>query len=306
MIRLTPSCYYIAGNVNIGYITDGETGLLIDAGLEKRQAKQAVKAVTEGGYPLTHLLITHAHADHFGGADWLAKQHQLIVLAPPLEQAVLSFPKLEPLYLFQGNEPPAELRTKFLEGPAIKVEETVEEGRCFIGTLAVEILSLKGHSHEQVGVMCDGILYAADSYFGEEYLQKHAIPFIVDYEETIRSIEQVQAAVSNGVGVLPGHGDFEADGTTTLEMNLKRHQAIYQSIADLIQQQSPLPLTDVIATTCSAYNVTIDNLPKWALYRTAVTAYVTALVRRKEAEWVFIEQKLCVQSAQGTENSCKG
>jgi len=40
LTKISDSCFYIKGHVNIGYITKNEEGLLIDCGLDKGAAKK--------------------------------------------------------------------------------------------------------------------------------------------------------------------------------------------------------------------------------------------------------------------------
>jgi glyoxylase-like metal-dependent hydrolase (beta-lactamase superfamily II) len=59
-------------------------------------------------------VVTHAHADHFGGVHHLIQQTGLKVYATRVEAAVMSGPILEPLYLFSGAQPPRELQHRLL------------------------------------------------------------------------------------------------------------------------------------------------------------------------------------------------
>ncbi|KHE72060.1 MBL fold metallo-hydrolase, partial [Halobacillus sp. BBL2006] len=65
--QLNASCYYYQSSVNIGYVHSGDTGLLIDAGIDKSSIKKVLKELNKKELPLTHLFITHAHSDHYGG-----------------------------------------------------------------------------------------------------------------------------------------------------------------------------------------------------------------------------------------------
>ncbi|WP_054634904.1 MBL fold metallo-hydrolase [Thalassobacillus sp. C254] len=77
--KIKEGCSYFASPVNIGYVQKNETGLLIDAGIDASVSKKAVKQLKEKGLPLTDVLITHAHTDHFGGAGWIAENEQVRV-----------------------------------------------------------------------------------------------------------------------------------------------------------------------------------------------------------------------------------
>ncbi|MCK9909652.1 MBL fold metallo-hydrolase, partial [Microbacteriaceae bacterium K1510] len=187
----------------------GETGIiLIDSGLDAQTAKRIKKGLDELAKPLHAIIQTHSHADHFGGnAALLSSFPEAVVYAPPLEEAVIRYPILEPIYLGMGVTPLPELRNKFLMAEASRVDHLLPtEGEITIDGVSFTILSLPGHSWQQVGLICDNICFAADGYFGEETLQKHKLPFLVDAHDTLLSLEKLLE--THYEGYLPGHGAY--------------------------------------------------------------------------------------------------
>src|SRR5947209_18287843 len=81
--------------------------------MDKDAGRDILNQVKKLGLTPTALLVTHAHADHFGGAHYLVSQTGLRVYATRVEAAVMAGPILEPLYLFSGAHPPRELHQKF-------------------------------------------------------------------------------------------------------------------------------------------------------------------------------------------------
>ncbi len=294
MIQISERCFYFNGAVNIGYVTDGTSGLLIDAGLDKSAAKKVKRQLGEKGLPFTDLFITHAHADHYGGAQELLKEGGITVYAPILEEAVLKYPILEPYYLFQGNEPPADLRNKFLEGPPLTVDVIVEGGKRQLGPFSVDLVELAGHSMYQLGVLVDGVLFAADGYFGTEQLEKHKIPYLIDADKTIESLNKLLGMEC--AGAVPGHGQFETEWLKTVQANLEYHEKVIGSMSSLLENEGGmLSQEDLVSLMCKTWDVKLNNLGTWALYRTAVTAYAEALIARSKAEFVVHDNKMCVK-----------
>src|SRR5690606_18548837 len=182
----------------------------IDGGLDAQRMKKVVKQLDSNHFPLTHVLLTHAHADHFGGVAWLQQERQVYTYAPQLESALMRYPILEPIYLFNGVYPLEELRNKFLEAPAIRIDEEVDEGQLSFGSLRLTLHYLPGHSYHQLGVgVEDRFLYAADAYFSKEVLDKHGVPFLVDVGQTLASLEQLMKLPYTYY--LPGHGEVESN-----------------------------------------------------------------------------------------------
>ncbi|WP_226670715.1 MBL fold metallo-hydrolase [Metabacillus litoralis] len=292
-IQITDCCYYFHGAVNIGYIKSGQKGMLIDAGIDKGTMKKIVKILKEHEMFVTHLFVTHAHADHYGGAAYLQETENIYTYAPYLESAILRNPILEPLYLFQGNSPLPEMRNKFLEGKPIVVDEEVKEGTYHFGETQFECIALPGHSMNQLGLLINGVLYAADSYFSEEQLHKHKIPFIIDAKDTLNSLNGLKNI--DCIGAVPGHGIYETAFQKTVDTNIMYHNTILESILNLINNQNETGITheDLVSQVCKTWAVNLNNVSMWMLFRTAITAYVTFLVKEEKVKLFIDDNKLC-------------
>ncbi|WP_110113408.1 MBL fold metallo-hydrolase [Bacillus sp. CGMCC 1.16541] len=295
LTKISDKNYYFASAVNVGYVYEGNRGLLIDAGLDAQAMKKIVKQLKEKNLPLTHLFITHAHADHYGGAAFLQKQHAVYTMAPKFEEAILRYPLLEPLYLFQGTKPLPSMRTKFLEGPPIVIDEVVEEGPITCGDIQITCVALPGHSEHQLAVMSNGYLYATDAYFSVESLHKHKIPFVVDVDETLESLQTLLQLSCKGA--VPGHGTFEKEFHPTVEANIAYHQEILTRMDNLLQEHSGgLSQEELIYHMCKLYDIEVSNVGSWMLFRTAITAYATKLVKDKKATFFIRKAALWIQS----------
>jgi len=69
LLELRKNVFYIDGILNIGVIANdrGEV-LLIDAGLDERTARRVKVVLEDYNFKLKGIIITHAHAVHYGGA----------------------------------------------------------------------------------------------------------------------------------------------------------------------------------------------------------------------------------------------
>jgi glyoxylase-like metal-dependent hydrolase (beta-lactamase superfamily II) len=291
--KINETCYYFESAANIGYVNHGEEGLLIDAGLDKSSIKKVLRKLKEESLPLTHLFITHAHADHYGGAHIL-KENGVKIIAPKFEKVILENPMLEPLYLFGGNDPLPELRNKFLEGTAIQVDEVVDEGDFQFDSFAFRTIHLPGHSYFQLGILIDNIFYAGDAYFSEKQLHKHKIPYITDADLTIHSLRKVKEI--DAKGAICGHGIYEENFQKTIDQNIHYHEKLLLAIKEYIQAfPKGVSHEEIISHFCSHYEVPVQELSQYLLYKTAVTAYLIGLVKRQDIEykienyrWIFI------------------
>ncbi|WP_079480606.1 MBL fold metallo-hydrolase [Halobacillus salinus] len=290
--QIQNDCYYYHSSVNIGYVKSGSYGMLIDAGLDKSSIKKVLKELESHELPLTHLFITHAHSDHYGGAKYIQDQYSVHTIAPVLEEAILRYPSIEPLYLFGGNDPIDELQNKFLQGPPVRIDEVITETTFQFGDKTCDTFLLPGHSYHQLALRVDGILFAADSYFSEETLKKHKIPFLTDAHLALRSLERL-ATIDCEIAV-PGHGEQEEDPSSTISANISCHKEIMEWIHEYVVNHELISHEQLVSEVCNHYKVKASQLSQWLLYRTAVSGYLVGLLKEGKLEqsiednrWVF-------------------
>ncbi|UOQ92858.1 MBL fold metallo-hydrolase [Halobacillus shinanisalinarum] len=291
--QINAHCYYYNSAVNIGYVHDGETGLMIDTGIDPSSVKKMLKELKKRELPLTHLFITHAHADHYGGAAYIQEQFNLKTITPVFEEAILQNPLLEPLYLFGGNDPLPELQNKFLQGPKMHVDQAVTEGTLQIGSLHVETYLLPGHSYHQLALLTKGVLFAADSYFSESQLRNHKIPYVTDTDATLKSLDRLLNIPCDGA--LPGHGLYEENFKDTVKANIHYHNELLQWMEAYLQNYPEgVSHEQMVSAMCSYYSVNVQQFSQWLLFKTAVTAYLVALKKQDrvndkidEYRWMF-------------------
>ncbi|WNB90574.1 MBL fold metallo-hydrolase [Bacillus sp. NEB1478] len=290
-IKIKENCFYFNSAVNIGYITNEEkkSGMLIDAGLEAAAAKKVMRVLAENELPLTHLFITHAHADHFGGAHYIQKHFDVHTIAPLLEEAIMKYPLLEPIYLFHGNTPLKEMRNKFLEAQPIRIDEVCEKGKWNQSTLNVEFIHLPGHSYNQFGIIYNNICYAADSFLGFEALVKHKIPFIVDSRDNRMTLEYLLQL--NVEGMVPGHGSYSESYKDAILANLDTQSKIESQLFNIIlaKRDRGLSIEDLVAEMLNKQEIQPDNLGVYSLFRTAITAYLIQFIHEKRAVYKIHE-----------------
>src|SRR6266849_2769315 len=164
LLRLGEHTWVMQGGANIGLIAYEGRCLIIDSGMDKEVGRDILNQVKKLGLTPTALLVTHAHADHFGGAHYLVRQTSLHVYATRVEAAVMSGPILEPLYLFSGAQPPRELQHKFLLAKPCQADVILEGNEHTLDQISLDVIALPGHSTEQVGVAFGNALFVGDAF----------------------------------------------------------------------------------------------------------------------------------------------
>lgn len=204
-VELVPGIFHLQSGANMGLVVQEDQALLIDTGLDKDAARRALRAADELGVTLAAVFITHAHADHCGGAYFLQRRVEAPLYAPALEAAMMENPIIEPLYLFGGASPIQELRNKFTLAQPCRVDCVVAEaGPLEIGPFQVETVSLAGHAPNQMGVAVGEVLFCGDVVFPTEILEKHKVPFCFDMDAGLAALRRTPELPY--AHFAPGHG----------------------------------------------------------------------------------------------------
>lgn len=291
MNQLGEGIFHLRGGSNMGLVVREGRGLLIDAGLDKDAARQALRAVESLGVVLEAVLLTHAHADHFGGVRFLQQRLNVPAYAPALEGAMMAHPIMEPLFLFAGAAPIGELRSKFTLAPACRIDGVLKDGPLQIGPFQVEIVSLPGHALEQMGVAVDDVLFCADAVFPAETLEKHRVTFCVDLDETVATLERLPALPYRCFA--PGHGPAYAAGeeiAAACAANRARLQEVRACVLSALE--TPQETSDLVACVCEQVGLRLGNAVAYFLTRTTVLAALSALERAGQVRAVVEGNRL--------------
>ena len=314
-VELAPGVFHLQGGSNMGLIVRDGQGLLVDAGLDKDAARQALRAADEAGVTLEAVFLTHAHADHFGGAHVLQQRLGLPLYAPALEAAMMENPILEPLYLFGGAAPIAELRRKFTLAQPCRIDyvvsvvatsvapsartttKVVTTNRLLeIGPFRVEVVPLPGHAPNQVGVGVGEVLFCADAVFPAETLEKHKLTFCVDLDETLATLQRLPelpyARFVPGHGPTYGAGDEIAGVCAANRERLEEVRGLV--VASLTDPQETPALVRQVA---DHFGLHLATATAYFLTRTTVLAALSSLERAGEVNVVMEGNRLLWRQA---------
>ncbi|HEY68097.1 MAG TPA: MBL fold metallo-hydrolase [Thermoflexia bacterium] len=293
-VELTPGVFHLQGGSNMGLVAQEGKGLLIDTGLDKDTARRALRAADELGVALEGVFLTHAHADHFGGAHFLQRRLEVPLYAPTLEAAMMENPIIEPLYLFGGAAPIGELRHKFTLAKPCRIDHVVEPGPLEIGPFHVEVVPLPGHAPNQVGVAVGEVLFCADAVFPTETLQKHKVTFCVDLDETLATLEQLPNLPY--ARFAPGHGPAYEVGdeiTCACAANRERLEEVRERVYAALGE--PLKTSDLVQRVADHFGLQLATATAYFLTRTTVLAALSSLERAGKVIAIMGDNRLLWQ-----------
>lgn len=271
--RLSEHVYYLPGAVNSALVVgEGEGAVIVDTGGDKEAGRRLKRACEQLQVTPVAILNTHAHADHYGGNDFLVRAFGVPVYAPPFEASIIEAPYLEPVYLFGGAKPPQELLNKWLMAKPCEVMHRLEPGVLELAGLELEIIDTSGHAHTHVAVRVGDVLIAADAVFGGAVLDKYPLPFGQDIGAQRASAERVGACGCRIV--LPGHGDPTEDAAALAEANLRA----FTRAATAVRAAADGGGTEaVLKGTADALGLDMRDLPRYYLNLCVVSAYLSYL-----------------------------
>lgn len=319
LIELQANTWVLQGGANIGVIAHEGRCLIIDSGMDKDSGQSILKQVKKLGLTPTALLITHAHADHFGGAHYLVRQTGLQVYATRVEASVMSGPILEPLYLFGGAQPPRELLHKFFLAKPCMADVILEGNERMVDQIPLEVIPLPGHSTEQVGVAYGNTLFAGDAFLTPEILDKHRIPFYTDIQAGLRTLSLLKTLVNDAASltqpnteipktkttpfnlVVAGHGELYSSPDQVqyvIDYTVRRLESILEQVRISLADGKTHSTSDVLGSLATAFGATITALPQHALYNTTVQAALSALYTHGEIQPIFKDNCLLWQRVQ--------
>ncbi len=295
LIELTEHTWVIQGGANIGVIAYEGRCLIIDSGMDKDAGRDILKQVKKLGLTPTALLVTHAHADHSGGAHYLVGQTGLKVYATRVEAAVMAGPILEPLYLFSGAQPPRELQHKFLLAKPCLADVILAGNENSVDGIPVQITSLPGHSTEQVGVAFGETIFVGDAFFTPEIVDKHRIPFYTDMQVGLTTLTTLKTQTHSFKHIVAGHGEIYTaaeQANRAIDYTMHRLESILEQVRVALADGTPRSLADILSAVATAQGATINALSQYVLCQTTVQSALSTLYARGEVYPLFQNNSL--------------
>lgn len=309
---ITTHTAYMPGANNLGIITTGDGGaIVIDTGLDREVGRRLRKALDASGLQLRAIINTHHHADHIGGNDYLLRNvPDVQVHAPPLEATFIAYPLLEPTYLNYGASPIKPLRTRWLMAKGTPVShligtaDAIIAGETFsyeVAGVSLEIIGLSGHSLAQIGVIYDGVCFAADGFFGHSIINKHGILYAHDIALQLATFERLMQR--SDAYYLPGHGDLTPASEIAAVLHANRAATLHAT--DLVRAAvgEPGDTTAITARVLQAFEqqqaedgaAPAATIPQYAIFASAVVAHLSYLEQQGAVQVVLRDRQLLWQ-----------
>jgi ribonuclease/clavin/mitogillin len=232
---------------NVYLVVDGGQGALIDAGYPDEGSVKPRLEYLQGmpGVKLSHIIVTHHHLDHCGGAHALRQATGAPICMHPTEARLLSDWRgdvLQDQDIPEDQQTMAERLRGWRHATARATADRLVQGgdTIQVGGVTIEVIDTPGHT---LGSVCfylreEGVLFAGDSVLG---LGTVAIlpPPHGDMALYIQSLERLKTY--DATLLCPGHGPPVRDVARKLqELIDHRHERERQVLTAVSQGRGRL------------------------------------------------------------------
>jgi glyoxylase-like metal-dependent hydrolase (beta-lactamase superfamily II) len=172
-------------------VCDNKESIVIDPGGEPEKIDEVLKSLDT---KLKYIFLTHCHADHIGGVQYLKEKYNPKILASLIDSDGLINP-MRHLAPYMGYE------IKTVEAN-LKLND---KDTIYVGNLKFEAISTPGHTSGGMSLYCESekILFSGDTLFAGSY-GRTDLP-TSSYEDIMNSLKKL-IKLPEETKVYPGHG----------------------------------------------------------------------------------------------------
>ena len=283
LIKVGEKTYYIKNPTNIGVYKISENEVfLIDSGNDKDAGRKILKIMDEQGWTVKGIITTHSNADHIGGNKIIQDRTGCKIYATAIEKSFSENPVLEPSFLY-GGYPFKDLRNKFLcakESNVELIDNNLPDG--------LEVISLKGHFFEMIGIKTDDDVYfLGDSIFSEETIRKYHLFFLYDVKEFLNSLEFLSSL--EGKLFIPSHTEASENILELIEINKAKVMEISNKICEICEEEKIFE--EILKIIFDEYKLTMSS-NQYVLIGSTIRSYLSYLYEEEKLTFEFKDNRM--------------
>ncbi len=282
LIKLGEKTYYIKNNTNIGiYKIDDKNVILIDTGNDKEAGKKILKIINEQNWFVKTIINTHSHADHIGGNNVIESRCNCNIYSNKIETSFINNTILEAAGLY-GASPLSSLKNKFLyakKSNAKVIDNNIDN---------IEIIDLKGHSYDMIGVKTDDdIIFLGDALASENTINKYHIFYLYDVKEYLNTLQKLKTLKAKKYVL--SHSEVTENISELIKINEHKINEIINNIYKILENKKTYE--DVLKEIFDIYNLNM-NVNQYYLVGASIKAYLSCLYNDDKITYEFINNKM--------------
>jgi len=288
LLNINKDTYYFDNPSIIGlYRINDKDVILIDTGLDDSATRKVLRIINENNWNLIAVINTHSHADHCGGNKFIQKKTKAEFYAPKIEKSYIESPIIEPHFLY-GAYPPKDLMVKFLQAEESKIDHILEEGKLVIKDKVFDIINLKGHSPNQMGIITpDNVFFVADSIIDSDIIKKYKLLYNYSVEELLSSLD-ILKNIEAGYYVL-SHGGVKRDISSDIKENQNAIDKVNMTIESILE--TGMIKNDIHKFISKKFGID-ENIPNYYLNDSLLSSHLSYLVNNNKITFELINGEI--------------
>lgn len=310
MVELIENVFYIRGSTNIGVICDENpdcTDLyLIDSGGSEKDAELIFQEISSHfaflnkTFKVKAIYNTHSHSDHVSGNKLFYEKFQCDIYTTFYEKGSLENNLLQPAFIW-GGYPIKQVNISYYRSPYAPVKALYDESTVvqLKNGITLTFKNLPGHYFENMGVTVTGkdkdgnaakVIFTGDAFFPREELAKYWIPFMIDPDAFLDSLDALEKMDGEYKWFVPGHGGPVETMAETLEMNRLSVLSTKQSVLKALSK-GPVPTEQIIKSVADQNEMTMKP-GQFILVGSVIRSYLACLQKEEKIDCYTEENML--------------
>lgn len=287
--KIKGNTYYIDAATNSGvFVFKNKNCLIIDTGINNTEAKKIEELLIENNLHPKYIINTHSHLDHCGGNIYFQKNYPgCLVYTSKKEKLFMENENLHSSII--SSSYPIKGLTK--SNKSLAVDFILDYGNNKINEEKFEVISLSGHSIEQIGIITpEKVCFLGDSIFSDEILDKYSFPYLYNIDDslsTLNKIKEIEAdyfVISHSNKVLS-----KEDIVVLADKNIENIFSYENQILELLDQ--PLTREDILENIVILNDLSL-NFYQYHLNFAGVSAFVSYLYNNKFIDYSIEDGRL--------------
>lgn len=274
LIKLKGNTYYIPSQTNIGvYVFKNKFCLLIDSGINNTIARKIDEVLKENNLHPKYIINTHSHLDHCGGNHYFKENYPgTIVYTSEKERIYMENPNLHAVISTSAVPSKKLFKTKKTH----EIDFSLEYGINKINDDKFEVLSLRGHSEGDVGIITpEKVCFLGDSIFSNETLEKYPFPYLFNVEERLGTLNKLKDVEAEYFIISHGKNLLSKDELNILvDANIENIEKTSQTILELLDQ--PCTREDILENIIILNDISVD-VKEYLLDLCSISAFISYL-----------------------------
>lgn len=286
--KIKGNTYYMNSITNCGiFIFKNKNCLIVDTGSNNADAKKIDDILIENNLHPKYIINTHNHLDHCGGNIYFQKNYPGCLIYTSMKEKLFMENQELQASILCSSAPIKNIKSN----KSLSVDFVLDYGINKINDEKFEVIPLKGHSVEQIGIITpEKVCFLGDSIFSNEILEKYSFPYLYDIDESINTLNMIKEIDAEYFVISHADNVLNKDEIIKLsDKNINNIDKFKIQILDLLDQ--PLTREDILENIVILNDLSL-NFYQYYLNFSGVSAFISHLYSKGLIDYSIEDGKL--------------